>query len=212
MYSFANIIDSIRGAFNNSWNPFFVDLLREDKIETIAYRAKNYIRVFACLMIGFILLTPEVFHLFASSDYWDGIFVIPIIVLYIYTQYIYLFGVNYEFYMERTDIVAIGTFVTGGCNLLFNYIFIKIFGYIGAAYATLLSGIISASIHVWFGKKLAKEKWAYNVKIFIIPTMCILVAFTLFYLCYGWWIIRWGIALVVGIYLLCGIIKTKAIF
>lgn len=211
-YSFANIMDSIRGAFNNSWNPFFVDFLRQNKLDVIKARAKNYIRVFSCLMVGFILLTPEVYHLFASKDYWEGAFVIPIVTLYIFTQFIYLFGVNYEFYMERTDVVAVGTFVTGICNLIFNYIFISLYGYIGAAIATLLSGIVSASIHIILGKKLAADRWVYELNMFIFPTMCIAFSVILFFVCFDLWIIRWFIALVDGVYLMYKLKKTRTIF
>lgn len=211
-YSFANIMDSIRGAFNNSWNPLFVDYLRQNKLDVIQSRARNYIRVFTCLMVGFILLTPEVFRVFASKDYWEGTFVIPIVTLYIYTQFIYLFGVNYEFYMGRTDIVAIGTFATGICNLIFNYYFIGQFGYIGAAFATLLSGLVSTSIHIIFGKKLAADKWVYKFNMFIIPTLCIVISIILFYVCYDLWYVRWLVAFVDGVYLMYKLIKTRTIF
>ena len=38
----------------------------------IMTKAKNYTELFTVLSLGFILLAPEVFRLFASTEYWNG--------------------------------------------------------------------------------------------------------------------------------------------
>ena len=211
-YNFANIMDSIWGALHNSWDPFFFEFVKNDQLQELKRRSCNYIRLYSCLAIGFILLTPEVFKIFASSEYQEGAKIIPIVVLSCYAIFVYSFAANYEFCYKRTDIVAIGSAIAGAVNIGLNYIFIGWLGYFGAAVATVLSNVLLAVLHILFAKKLVKDKWAYDIKMFLPAAIGLSLAILLYYNCYSIWSIRWAYAIGAGIYMLWKIYKTKAIF
>lgn len=211
-YNFANIMDSIWGALHNSWDPFFFEYVKNKQFEELQIRSVKYIRLFSCLSIGFILLTPEVFKIFASSEYWEGAIIIPVVVLSCYAIFVYAFAANYEFCFKRTDMVAIGSVIAGVANIILNFIFIKWLGYLGAAIATVLSNILLALVHILFAKKLVKDKWVYNVKMFIPSIIGLSIACMLYYCFYSIWYIRWVTAMIVGIYMLWNIYKDESIF
>lgn len=211
-YNFANIIDSIRTALNNSWTPFFLDYVKAEQFLQLKKRSTSYIRLMSCLTAGFILLSPDVFRLFASQEYWDGSIIIPIVALSNYATYLYTFAANYEFCFMRTDFLAVGSVISGVANVILNFILINSCGYVGAAVATLLSNLILLVAHVSFVKKVAKEKWIYSAKMFVPAVVGIGVCTLLYYVCYDIWPIRWGAASMVGIYMLVNIYKEKAIF
>lgn len=211
-YNFANIMDSIWGALHNSWDPFFFEFVKNDELAELKDRSRNYIRLYTCLAIGFILLTPEVFRIFASAEYHEGMVIIPIVVLSYYAIFVYAFAANYEFCFKRTDIIAAGSIIAGVANIILNLFFIKWLGYFGAAVATLFSNVILAIVHIVFAKKLAKNKWIYDVKMFIPAGIGLLISVILFYTCTEMWIIRWTCAGVVGMYMLYETYKTKKIF
>ena len=211
-YNFANIMDSIWGALHNSWDPFFFEYVKENKLEQLKSRSKNYIRLFTCLSVGFILLTPEVYKLFASKEYQEGYIIIPIVVLSIYAIFVYAFAANYEFCYKRTDIIAIGSAIAGVANIGLNLIFINLMGYFGAAIATALSNILLACTHIIFARHLVKEKWVYDFKMFIPAAIGLISAIVLFYTCYSMWLVRWIYAGIIGIYMLWKIYSSKAIF
>ena len=211
-YNFANIMDSIWGALHNSWDPFFFEYIKNGQMKELKIHSQNYIRLFSCLTIGFILLTPEVFHLFASKEYWEGIYIIPIIVLSIYAIFIYSFAANYEFCFKRTDIVAVGSIIAGVINIGLNYVLIKGVGYFGAAVSTVLSNILLLILHIYFAKKIAKDKWIYSIKMFVPSLIGLWIAVALYYICYSIWIVRWIFAATVGGYMIWKIYKEKAIF
>lgn len=211
-YNFASIMDSIWGALHNSWDPFFFDYVKNNQLQELKNRSKNYIRLYTCLSIGFILLTPEVFCVFASEEYQEGIMIIPVIVLSCYSIFLYSFAANYEFCYKRTDIVAIGSAVAGGTNIILNLIFIKWMGYFGAALATLLSNVVLAIVHIVFARKLVKEKWVYEIRMFAPSFIGLLLSVVLFYRFYKMPGVRWLIAAGYGIVLLKNTIKNKSIF
>lgn len=211
-YNFANIMDSIWGALHNSWDPFFFDFVKNSRLEELKNRSKNYIRLYTCLAIGFILLTPEVFTVFAAEEYQEGVKIIPIIVLSCYAIFVYAFAANYEFCYKRTDIVAVGSVIAGGANIILNLIFINWMGYFGAALATVFSNVILAVVHILFAKKLVKDKWVYDIKMFIPAFIGLAIGVVLFYCCYKLWIIRWMYAAIIGGYMVFKIWRIKKIF
>lgn len=211
-YNFANIMDSIWGALHNSWDPFFFEYVKYEQYSELAKRSKNYIRLYTCLSMGFILLTPEVFHIFAGSEYWEGMEIVPIIVLSQYAIFIYAFAANYEFAFKRTDIVAIGSTVAGIVNIILNFVLINLLGYFGAAIATLMSNIVLAILHIIFTRKLVGKKWIYSIKMFLLPLIGMFTATVLFYCHDIGWIVRWLFAIAVGLYMLLKIYRNRAIF
>lgn len=104
-------MSAIWTALNNSWVPFYYELSRQKKYSEMMSKAKNYIELFTILCIGFILLSPEVFHIFASKEYWNGTRLIPIFAIGFFFMFMYSFPVNYEFYNKKTRLIAFGTFL-----------------------------------------------------------------------------------------------------
>lgn len=211
-YNFANIMDSIWGALHNSWDPFFFEYVKEGQLTILKKQSQNYIRLYSCLTIGFILLTPEVFKVFASQEYQEGVIIVPIVVLSCYAIFVYAFAANYEFCFKRTDIVALGSIIAGMANIIFNFVCIMWLGYLGAAIATALSNILLAMVHIVFAKRLVKEKWIYTVQMFLPYVVGLFAAVMIFYVFYECWFIRWLFAAMTGIYMLWKILRIKAIF
>lgn len=211
-HNFANIMDSIWGALHNSWDPFFFEYVKRGQFSLLKIRSKRYLRLYTCLAIGFVLLTPEVYHIFAAQEYWEGIIVIPIIVMSTYAIFIYAFAANYEFCFKRTDMVAIGSVIAGCSNVVLNMLFINLLGYFGAAVATVLSNIILVAVHVIFARHLAGNQWVYDLRMFAWPVAALSATVVLFFVCIDHWIVRWGAAAVVGFYMLVNIWKEKTIF
>lgn len=211
-YNFANIMDSIWVALNNSWTPFMVDYIKEKQFDVLKNKSENYTRIFACLCIGFILLTPDVFRMFASEPYWHGAVIIPIVVISQFAIFVYAFASNYEFCFMRTDFVAIGSVIAGVSNVLLNFVFISIWGYLGAAITTAISNVILLICHVSFAKRLAQKNWVYSIRMFMPALLGIAAATTVYYICYELWPVRWILASVVGIYMILDVYKRKSIF
>lgn len=211
-YSFAHIMNIIYCAFNNTWVPFYYEDTKENRIQEIKTRSKNYIFVFTALSSGFVLLAPDVIKLFAGEEFWEGISLIPIFVLANYMIFLYSFPVNYEFYHKKSIHIAIGTSSAAIINCVLNYFLIPYCGMAGAAYATLIAYCLLWIFHHLVSKNIIKKDYHYKIKDFIPGLSALIIIVILVGLLEKYIIVRWTLAAVVGIFLIRHFIKTKAIF
>lgn len=213
-FSFCSVMSTIWNALNNSWVPFYYEFTKNCKMEEIKKHATNYMELFTVLSMGFILLSPEVYHIYASSDYWDGITLIPILVLGIYMTFLYTFPVNFEFYNKKTKVIACGTVMAAIMNIIMNWFMIKKYGALGAAGATAIAHGLQFMFHHMCAKRI-KINSEYPFKIsFFVPyslTFGIIVVLCV-YLGSSLWYVRWGMGAVMGIWELNQIRKRRAIF
>ena len=211
-FTFAHVMNIIYNAFNNTWVPFYYDDVKAEKYEAIHRRSKNYIYVFTALSIGFILLAPDVIKLFAGKDFWTGISLIPVFVLANYMMFLYSFPVNYEFYHKKSIHIAIGTSVAAVINCILNYILIPKMGMAGAAVATLISYVMLWIFHHLVSKYFIGEHYHYTIKEFL-PGLCVMIIASLVVFLFEESIlIRWILAILVGLALMKHLWKTKSIF
>lgn len=211
-YTYVAILTTILGALNNSWCPFLYDELKAKSYVQLGKRIGYYVEIFTCLSLGFLLVSREVTYFFANSEYWGGIDIIPLFVIVAYTMFFYQFAVNYEIYNARTKYVAIGTSISALSNIILNYFLIKKIGMYGAGLATLLSYIILAILHTVLVKKWKYERYPLSYKNVWIGGFAVLIGCILFYVLANFILIRWFMAVLIGMYLIFSVYKRKTIF
>ena len=211
-YTFANVLNIIYNAFNNTWVPFYYDDIHSGNIAQIHKRSKNYIFIFTALSMGFMLLAPDVIKLFAGEEFWDGIGMLPVLVLANYMIFLYSFPVNYEFYHKKSIHIATGTTSAAVLNCVLNYFLIRRIGMSGAAVATLISYILLWLFHHLVSKYIIKENYHYRIKQFMPALIVMIICSVYVYLLQDNIILRWAAALVVGVVALRHLVKTKTIF
>lgn len=138
-WQFCNIIFVIFGALNKTWCPFFFDEMKQGKRDAMLRKTRNFLELFTILACGFILLAPEVYHVYADRSYWTATGIIPLFVGSYYINFLCTFPVNYEYYHKKTKVVATVTIGSSMLNVALNYVLIKAIGMPGAALATLIS-------------------------------------------------------------------------
>lgn len=216
-YSFGSVLSAIWTALNNSWVPFYYELSRQKKYSEMMNKAQNYIELFTVVCVGFILLSPEVFHIFASKEYWNGTQLIPIFAIGFFFMFMYSFPVNYEFYNKKTKLIALGTFFSAVINIILNYILIKWIGILGAAIATAVSYAMQFIFHNHCAIRIEKnnsmqDKYLFGISYFV-PYLTIFCGFVvMWYFMESLAVIRWIIAIMIGLFEMYRIIKRKAIF
>lgn len=213
-FSFANVLSVIWNALNNSWVPYYYKYTQEGDYESIRKHSKNYAELFTILSAGFILLTPEVYHIFADSTYWLGTKLIPLFALGFYFVFLYSFPVNYEFYNKKTKIIALGTTGAALFNIVLNYFFILEWSMIGATIATVVShGFQFVFHHICAKIVIKKGDYFYSVKFYC---ACIFSFCCVFALCMivgdSYTVIRWGVGIVLGCFELYRIFRRRSIF
>lgn len=210
--TFGGVLNTIWVALNNSWVAFYYEYTRTNQIGEMRKHARNYTELFTILSIGFILLAKEVFHLYASKDFWAGTDYIPLFALGFYFVFLYSFPVNFEFYHHKTKTIAIGTACAAIVNILLNIVFIKLWGTIGAVFASTAAYAIQFIFHYICASRLKVGEFPFRLWDFLPSLFAVCGACVLYLFAKNLWMVRWGLGAVLGIYLLIKIIKRKEIF
>lgn len=175
-YTIGTILSTAAGAFGSAWVPWYFERLKREKYEEIKVYSKNYLDFFTLVTVGFIFISPEIVKFMGSTDYWIGKYFLPWIIFGCYFIFLYSFPVNYEFYVKKTNYIALGTSLSAVINLVLNYIFIPTYGSFGAALTTLASYFFLFVFH----ETIARKKFGYKMftvrqyfgRIFIVTVSC----------------------------------------
>lgn len=104
---------------------------------------------------GVTLLAPEFIYLLGGNKYAEAYTcTVPVLVAGFFAMS-YTIPVVVEYYKEKTSYISVGTAVAALINICLNALFIPKYGYVAAAYTTLISYIVYFSIHVIIARKLA---------------------------------------------------------
>ena len=158
-------------------------------------------------MIGITLVGPEVIKLLATKPYFEGIMIIPPIVLSNFLIFIYSLYVNIEHYYKKTIFISVNTIIAAISNIVMNYFFIFWWGYVGAAYSTLFSYGITLVVHYIYATRLNDE--VIPLEKIALPMAILVGIVVIFYIFNSLWFVRWFIALGCVVFL---VIKEKDFF
>ena len=210
-YTFSNVINVCWSALNNTWVPIYYDNTKTGKLSIIKQQTRNYLELFTVLCIGFMMLTPEVYSLFASEEYRTYTSLIPAFVIGYYFIFLYSFPVNYEIYYKKTKIIAVGSTAAAVINIILNIILIRQWGAYGAAVATFISYMLQFVFHYCVAKHVIRNNCPFSINVFLPYILLILVSAVLSVLCTGWYV-RWILAFAAGFFEGIRLLKRKAVF
>ena len=194
IYNFSMIATVITTTLEGVWVPWFINKLKDGARKEIGVVAKDYIHLMTYAMSCLVLVAPEVVKILANKNYWEGISIIPPVVLANYVIFAYSLYVNIEHYYKKTPYITINTIIAAISNIILNFIFIPKFGYVAAAYTTLTSYVISFALHSRYAKKLEPD--LYPLKQFTRPLLHLLVITVMFYLFREQFWIRWALMVI----------------
>lgn len=203
-YSLATVLNFILNAINNSYVPWFYRKIKDGRMEDNQAVA-NKISILMALLLSFVIwFAPEVIKIMAGEKYAEAVYVVaPVTVSILLLFYTQLFG-NVEFYYEEKTKLIWASTGAAIVNILLNYIFIRSYGFIAAAYTTLLSFFIFCYSSYLAMKKILRERGlkdvAYDYKALIAIFLIFCICSILGVLLYKALAARFIVALIVFIY------------
>jgi len=147
-YRFASILDLLLSSFNMAWAPFFFRTAKEEKNapRIFAQLTTYYAIVVLFLALGISACAREVLVLVANPAFWDAYTVIPVVVLAGIANGAYFITVNSLFYTKKTNKLPVFTGFAAITNVTLNMILLPKWGILGAAWTTVISYLISATL------------------------------------------------------------------
>ncbi|SNS56304.1 Membrane protein involved in the export of O-antigen and teichoic acid [Ekhidna lutea] len=135
--------------FQQAWNPYVFEILEGNKSKEKKGLVKKLIIIIvgiACLAAIVAIIAPFYVRFFLDSSYQLAISVIPWICSAYAFRSIYGVLSVFLFHKKKTVTLSILTFTNAIINLVLNYYLIGLYGFVGAAIATLITFILSSTI------------------------------------------------------------------
>ena|GEM_PF-2936762 len=132
--------------FQQAWNPHVYRVLENGtRSESIALLKQMIFIPIGILVLAFIVawVAPFYIKFFLDPSYLLAISIIPWICSAYAFRSIYGLFSAFIFYKKKTLVLSAMTLLNAGVNLVLNYYLINLFGFKGAAIATLITFILS---------------------------------------------------------------------
>lgn len=194
-YSCFHIVTILLDSMNKAWAPWLLENLHSENYMKIKEASKKYISIFVILVVFILMFVPEFIFILGGKEYIMGRYCLPPLVTSCVFQFIYTMYVNVEFYKKKTGGVAIATTIAAILNVILNLIFIPMspqYGYIIAAYTTLVGYVVLFILHFYLVKRM-KMAFVYDIKFIIFVIIITLLISGIMNILYSFYLLRYGI-------------------
>lgn len=156
LYTVSSLSLLVWQAINASFVPYLFQNI-DKKEHNIKQISNMLLEAYAVIAVLLTFFAPEIVKILATKEYYEAIYIMPSIAAGVFfTSYANLYS-NIAVYYKESKYVMYPAIVAAILNLVLNYVFIKMFGYMAAAYTTLFSYIILAILQVIWSAKVCKE-------------------------------------------------------
>lgn len=199
-YSAYHIVTILMDSMNKAWAPWLMESLHLKKYDEIRKISKIYIGIFIVLMIGILLLIPEIIWFFGGKKYAGAVYCLPPLICSCAFQLIYRLYVNVEFFKKKTFGVSAATLVATLLNIALNFLLIPLntkYCYVIAAYTTLIGYIVLFFLHYVIVRRM-KMDHVYEIRYILLVLAGVLVVSFAMNFFYRLTLVRYIIVLIYG--------------
>ena len=163
----------VLNSINSSYGPWIFRNIKNKNCVMTRKVSSAIADLFAASLFLGIIFMPEIIKILLSNKYIGSLYVIPPISMgLLFNFYVQCF-LNVGFVFEEKHYLVISATLSALINVLLNYILLKRFGFLAAAWTTLGSIIFFVIISYIFMNKILK-KYNYDDKIYDIKHFFIL--------------------------------------
>lgn len=199
IYSFAFTIYSLfhvaTNSLENVWKPWVFEHMNAKDYDSIKKRGSEYalgLAVFASLII---LASPELIKILGDREYWGATPCVVPAIIGGFFAFLYTLPSSIEYFYEKTKYIAIGTMGAATLNIILNYLCIKKWGYVAAAYTTLVTYLLYFAFHYFLAWKVHKGM-LFNSSVLILISVGLVAVGAVALVLEPYWYFRWAIALI----------------
>lgn len=200
-YNIGLLVQIFTHAINNSFIPWMYLKIKENDYLSIRRIVNILLLIIAIIGICLMMCSPELVFILGSEKYASAVYVISPVAASVFFIFLYNVLAIPQFYFERTKFLAISSFTSAILNIVLNYIFIKMFGFIAAGYTTLACYVFYSFGHYIVSKHVLKE-YLHEVELY---DKYFILALSIFIIIIGvgcnfifkFWYIRYGLLVLI---------------
>lgn len=207
-YTCSMVVMLLGNSMNQAWSPWLTERLHEGNFQTIRKWSTRYFALFVFLVTTVGFFAPEMILFMGGKPYMSAVYVLPPVMVGCIFQFAYTMYVNVETYEKKTGGMALATMTGALVNVILNCIFLPKYGYVAAAFTTLMGYGILFLAHFLIVKKL-KMTHIYSSKfIFGMLSFSCLMIF-IYYFLYQHFVLRMIAIGIVMVILIVFAIRNK---
>jgi O-antigen/teichoic acid export membrane protein len=174
-YRFSVFMSLTVQAFRFAAEPFFFSKAKDKNSPELFAKVNSYFILVACTIMLGICLNMDWLRYFIDEGYWEGLNIVPVLLLgYIFLGIYY----NISIWFKVTDRTHFGTIITiGGAviTIILNYMLIPQFGIMGSSLVTLACYFTMTVACYIIGQRYYPVPYAVLKDLLVILTTCGLV-------------------------------------
>ena len=201
-YNVAMVVTLLLNSLNSAYSPWLAHRLMNDDFATVRKVGKYYICLFLGLGLGLLLVAPEVLYIMGGPEYVVAKPIMIPIAVGCMCQGLYTMFVNVEQFYKKTVGMAVASVTAAALNYVLNLWLIPKFGYVAAAYTTLIGYLWLLAVHMVL-VRMIKKHHIYSYKfvfaalaflaILIVAMTFIYQSFIVRYICLAAYLIGLGL-------------------
>lgn len=159
-YTVGGVVRIFISALTNTLIPLQYRLLEKKRYDDLNRQICGVMIGVSGLIVSMNLIAPELVYILGEKKYLPAVGVMPPVMASVYCSFLYTLLANIEFFFNKNKFATKISFVGAAVNVVLNFLLIPVFGYVAAAYTTLICYIIYALGHLFYVRKvaLAEEK------------------------------------------------------
>lgn len=156
--SLSGVMNIVSQAILNSMNPWLYQKIKEGDTRSIARVSYAALALIGGANLVLIAFAPEVIALFAPPEYAEAALYVPALAGSMFVTFMYSLFADFEFYYEKTGLVATASIVGALVNVALNWVFIPLFGALAASFTTLISYLIYVGMHYVYMRRVQRDE------------------------------------------------------
>ena len=201
-YSIAMAMVIVTNAINDSYTPYTFEELNNKRTEGVRRNGHFLLALVAAFCLIMMAFGPEVLAVFAGPEYAEAAEIIPPLSASVFFIFLYSLFSNVEYFYEKTSMISMASIMAAMLNIALNLITIPRFGYMAAAWTTLVSYMALSFVHWFFYSRICRGELGFSIyKTSILLLSCVAVALMTFgmLLFYDSRAVRYAVVLAAGL-------------
>lgn len=153
LYTVSSLSLMVWNAINSSFIPYLFQNI-EKKDSGIKPISTSLMGAYAAIAVLLTFLAPEIVRILATKEYYEAIYIMPPIAGGVFLTSVSNMYSNILVYYKKTKYIMISAIVAAGLNVALNFFGIKAFGYMAAAYTTLIAYIVMSLMLAYYANKV----------------------------------------------------------
>ena len=156
-YYFEFVVNLIKTSIIDAIRPWMYTCLRDNNTDNMKNVMNGLLVFVSALTLVFVAFAPEVIKIVAPVSYYEAIYCMPPVMISSFFTFLYSTFSIIEMYYEETKKVMVASIAAAILNVILNALLIPVYGYIAAAFTTLICYIFLAVFHYFMAKKVLQQ-------------------------------------------------------